>query len=440
MKNKAFKFSLLYICVIIFLSSLAVTFIYGVKIGYLRENPMFDKIYTLYSFTLDFKKNINKIFNKNKIQSVNKKKFYNNLTTTSVNGINISYTGEMPKDIIVAATTSMRIDDTLNHYLLFLHENKIIHYVLLDEIKKFEKVGNLHKWPHGLIISDDNKIYYNFDGGNSLVKKDICGDRIWDIKGKFHHLMSINDSNNYLWALKKNYFGASDYAESFVKIKSDNGEILDSFNVNDLIIANSPNDYFSIKQRDLSSVWEYEPFHFNDIDVLNKKFSIYFNEFSEGDLMISSRSLNMVFIIDPRNLKVKDLIFGKFRRQHDADWNKGYITIYDNQTEWGNDKRYADSRIVKIDYNNNKKISTIKLDDKFTSDARGNYDTFDLKDDEQLHLIVSPYEGSLFLFKNNKKIFSLVNKQKNDLLSISNGKIIFNKNLKEKLNSCKTKN
>ena len=74
------------------------------------------------------------------------------------------------------------------------------------------------------------------------------------------------------------------------------------------------------------------------------------------------------------------------------------------------------------------------------SDARGNYDTFDLKDDEQLHLIVSPYEGSLFLFKNNKKIFSLVNKQKNDLLSISNGKIIFNKNLKEKLNSCKTKN
>ena len=425
----------------IFLLSLAVSFIYGVKIGYLREKPMFDKVYILYNFTLDFKKNISKIFNKNKIQSVNTKKNYKDLLITSLNDISISYTGKIPKDIIVAATASLWIDDdTLNHYLLFLYEEKIIHYVLLDEIKEFETVENLHKWPHGLIISDDHKIYYNFDSGNSLVKKNICGDRIWDIKGKFHHLMSINNSNNYLWTLRKNYFGASNYAESFVKINSDNGKILDSFNVNDLIIANSPNDYFSIKQRDLSSVWEYEPFHFNDIDILNKKFSIYFNEFSEGDLMISSRSLNMVFIIDPKNLKVKDLFFGKFRRQHDPDWNKGYITIYDNQTEWGENIRYNNSRIVKIDYNNNKKISTIKLDNEFISDARGNHDTLDLKDDDQLQLITSPYEGSLLLFKNNKKIFSMINKQKGEILSISNGKILSNNNFKEKLNSCKIKN
>ena len=254
--------------------------------------------------------------------------------------------------------------------------------------------------------------------------------------------MSINEDINYLWTLKKINSGNSSFTEIFTKIDAGNGEILDSFNVDDLIKANVPNDYFTIKQRDLSSIWEYEPFHFNDVDVLNKKLSGYFSEFSEGDLMISSRSLNLVFIVNPISLKIKDLFFGKTRRQHDPDWNRGYITIYDNQTEWGIDKlgselRYSDSRIIKIDYNNKKKISTLKFDDKFISDARGNYDMSHLKDNDKLHLIVSPYEGNLSLYKNNKKVFKLINEHALGRLSISNAKILTDDNLIEKINLCK---
>ena len=122
-------------------------------------------------------------------------------------------------------------------------------------------------------------------------------------------ICEVNEDINYLWTLKKINSGNSSFTEIFTKIDAGNGEILDSFNVDDLIKANVPNDYFTIKQRDLSSIWEYEPFHFNDVDVLNKKLSGYFSEFSEGDLMISSRSLNLVFIVNPISLKIKDLFF-----------------------------------------------------------------------------------------------------------------------------------
>ena len=448
--NKLTKISFIYILIIIFLLSLLSAFIFGVKVGHFRESPAFDVVYNLYNYATKFRSNIYKTFNKKKIQIIREKKteliekksIINNDSLMTSGNLSIYFSGAVPKDIIIAASVSLLEDEILNHYLLFLRDKKIIHSVLLDENKKFQTQDNLYKLPHGLIISKKHEIYYNFDGGNSLVKKSICGDRIWDIKGKYHHLMSINEDINYLWTLKKINSSNSSFTEIFAKIDAGNGEILDSFNVDDLIKANAPNDYFSIKQRDLSSIWEYEPFHFNDVDVLNKKLSSYFSEFSEGDLMISSRSLNLIFIVDPISLKIKDLFFGKTRRQHDPDWNRGYITIYDNQTEWGINKqgkelRYSDSRIIKIDYNNKKKISTLKFDDEFISDARGNYDMSHLKDNNKFHLIVSPYEGNLSLYKNNKQVFKLINEHVLGGLSVSNAKILTDDNLIEKINSCK---
>ena len=61
-------------------------------------------------------------------------------------------------------------NEIVNHYLIFLKQNKIIHKINLDE-DKFKEVKNYFKWPHGLIINNENEIFYNFDGGNSLIKK-----------------------------------------------------------------------------------------------------------------------------------------------------------------------------------------------------------------------------------------------------------------------------
>jgi hypothetical protein len=440
-QNKFFLISLFFIIMTLILSSLLGSFLFGVKVGLKRENPYFDKIFHLYNISKNYDFKISKIFDKAHLQKVkkNEQKKINYKTLSLENKIGIQ-SGNIPENLIIAATLSLLEDNKkVNHYLIFLKENKIIHKITLDETK-FKKVENYHKWPHGLIIDNLEHVYYNFDSGNSLIKKDLCGNVIWQIEGKFHHLMSINE--NYLWVLKKENFGDYDTSENFLKVNAFDGKILDSFNTKDLIKANLPYDYFSIKQRDLSSVWDYEPFHYNDIDVLTNKFSKYFDNYNEGDLLISSRSLNSIFVVDPKNLKVKKFLFGLTRRQHDPDWNKGYVSIYDNQTEWGNTSsgeeiRYFNSRIIKMNQLDEKNLETINYKSSFISDARGNHEMLDLGKDKIFSLIISPYEGKLLLFDGKNLIYSLENNQKGEVLPISNGKIIKNNKIIDNIKRCK---
>lgn len=435
MKSKILKYSIIYLLIILFLGSICLSFLFGVKIGLLRKDPLFSKVIEVYNLSQNFKLEINKIFNKKRIQAVSNSLDYKDKKNNFKLKNNLEiFNGSVPNQFTILTSLSVWEDDEVKHKLVFISDKEIIHEINLQEIQTVSKNNDIYKWPHGLIIDDEHFIYYNFDGGNSITKKDICGKTIWTIEGNFHHLMSLNDE--FIWALRKKRFGDYDIAEEFVKINKFSGNVVYSFNVRDIIVANQPYDYFSIKQRDLSSLWEYEPFHFNDIDVLTEEFSDYFESFKQGDLMISSRSLNSIYIIDQNTLKIKKILFGLTRRQHDPDWNKGYISIYDNQTEWKDGKRYEKSRIVKVLGALEQNLETLKFDVDFISDARGNHEILEI-DNLKYTLITSPYEGKLLLFKNEKNIFTLFNKQKSDVLPISNGKILNKENFQYSLNLCK---
>jgi hypothetical protein len=99
---------------------------------------------------------------------------------------------------------------------------------------------------------------------------------------------------------------------------------------------NSDIDILGLRQEEYADRYTWTGYrgdywHTNDVEPLTVKMAKSFPQFSAGDLLISMRSINLLFVLDPNSLKVKWWRIGQTRRQHDPDWQlDGSITVYDN--------------------------------------------------------------------------------------------------------------
>lgn len=190
------------------------------------------------------------------------------------------------------------------------------------------------KFVHGVAVLQDASLVFGFDNGVSLQRVDACGNRIWAVAGTFDHAVSPDDEDRYLWTLHE--------SEEIVKVAAADGAIVKRISMAQIAAANPTIDILEVRQKDwdrgsdnsrqIADKWQEDPFHLNDVEPLPAAMAGAFNGFQAGDLLVSSRSLNLIFVMDPKTLKVRWWHSGSWRRQHDADWQPtGEITVFDNR-------------------------------------------------------------------------------------------------------------
>jgi hypothetical protein len=198
-----------------------------------------------------------------------------------------------------------------------------------DELRNLYGV---HLFPDGSVI------FTQQERGGGIVKVDACGSIRWNLEGDYHHTISPTDGGDF-WT-----FGGKqeDYDHKFVRVSQQTGEIKSVIDMADVRKSNPYLHIFNLQvDRSASDIS-----HGNDIEPLPLSVADKFPQFNAGDLLVSYRTQNLVFVLDPDTLKIKWWRIGPWGRQHDADWEPdGKITVFGNNE--GTDRNFSD--IVAID-------------------------------------------------------------------------------------------
>ncbi|MDH3588067.1 MAG: arylsulfotransferase family protein [Gammaproteobacteria bacterium] len=259
----------------------------------------------------------------------------------------------------------------------------------LAEAQRKTYTPQVLKFPHGIELFSDGSIIFNDgDPGNAIQRMSYCGETMWTTLGSFHHIVKRDNSNASVWALEGE--------DNIVKIDSETGQQLLTTTARDIEGANPDIEIFGLRRNIITGEWLEDPWHFNDIEPLPPELNSAFPMFDAGDLMISARSTNLVFVFDTDSLAIKWWRVGQFRRQHDPDWQPdGTISVFDNNMrdavrQWDQD-RY--SRVTAV-HPGTYETTTIYdgRGEGFYTELRGHHQVLPNKN----ILITSPQEGRVF--------------------------------------------
>jgi hypothetical protein len=190
---------------------------------------------------------------------------------------------------------------------------------------------------HGSKLTNNGGVLFNFEN-LGFVNLDACGNTLFKVPYPTHHAIEEDDNGDY-WLPGQIYYQEAlpqypNYIPPFkddtiVKI-SKQGKVLFEISIMDLLKKNGYSGlmYLStIKSRNTQVSGDI--YHLNDVELFPN--SMDEGTFKHGDVMVSLRNINTVFIFDPKTLKIRYLTTGKFVRQHDPDFIDGnHFSVLDN--------------------------------------------------------------------------------------------------------------
>lgn len=207
--------------------------------------------------------------------------------------------------------------------------------------------------PHPLKVFADGSIIITFDNGDVMARIDQCDNPVWTKTGVFHHSLDFaDDGTMWTWLGENSAEAQFQFLHHF---DAETGETISEIDlVNDVIKSPETSGYqanlfisradhkFKHFERNPDESEDY--FHPNDIEPLHADMADKFEQFEAGDLLISLRNLNLLYVMDPQTKKIKWSHQGTWFHQHDPDFtNDGKISVFSNNPHTGR------SEILKID-------------------------------------------------------------------------------------------
>ncbi len=240
---------------------------------------------------------------------------------------------------------------------------------------------------HGAVVMENGDLVFNFES-KGLVRINRNSEVVWRLPYITHHSVHQHDDGN-LWVSGTKYQTQKVdrlpnlippfYEETILEV-SPEGKILREWYVADILRKNgyagllymgSLNNENTVIRGDNRLLGKTDILHLNDVEPFPTNLQPGF--FQPGDVMLSLRNINTVFVFNIESEEIKFMSTGQFVRQHDPDFIDGdTISVFDNNNA-SEPERKSKITIISAKDNSHKVLFAGSKDNKFYTRVMGKH-------------------------------------------------------------------
>lgn len=230
--------------------------------------------------------------------------------------------------------------------------------VIFEDTEERWELGQVDLHVQGPHLFPNGDVLANLEYAGT-VRLDACSRVRWSLSEGGHHSISQAEDGTF-WipsVSPQPRIASPDHPDGLPGLKrpiyheylrrvSPTGEVLERIHVLDLLYENGLERYVVKASLGTSN----DVTHVNDVDPLANEMADEYPTLEAGDLVVSVRNLDLVFVVDPTSREIKWHTSHPFLRQHDPDFmDGGWIGVFDNNRD-GTDRgtMLGGSRIIAL--------------------------------------------------------------------------------------------
>jgi hypothetical protein len=224
--------------------------------------------------------------------------------------------------------------------LFSIAENRVLHRWIPDIAKILENTPTFSDGPnmekayrvqHPLLLEDGGLVFTS--GAGPMVKINSCSDIEWVLVHKFHHSIERDHQGNIVTCSKIDGDGPGTLLpirDDAIAVVSPDGTLSAEYSITKILLKNGRRALVYGIGR-----FEHNRIHLNDAQPIIKEAGVA----KIGDVLISSRHLSTIALLDPKSGTIKWLKTGPWLNQHDINQlPDGRYSIFGNDMVRGYDK------------------------------------------------------------------------------------------------------